>query len=51
MAYHSQTVPLVDYYKKQGLHSKIDASVEPNTVFSSILAVFAQAKKDKVMFV
>lgn len=51
MAYHSQTVPLVDYYKKQGLHSKIDASLEPNTVFSSILAVFAQAKKDKVMFV
>ncbi|XP_071854395.1 adenylate kinase 2, mitochondrial-like isoform X2 [Apostichopus japonicus] len=50
-AYHTQTVPLVDYYKKQGLHAKIDAAREPGSVYSSILAVFAQAKKDKVMFV
>ncbi|XP_071955262.1 adenylate kinase 2, mitochondrial-like isoform X2 [Antedon mediterranea] len=50
-AYHSQTAPLVDYYKKRGIHYAIDASKKPDEVFTSILAVFAKASsKDQVMF-
>ena len=51
-AYHKQTMPLVDYYKKRGIHSRVDASQHADTVFASIQAVFAGAlSKDKVMFV
>lgn len=42
--YHSQTVPVVEYYKKQGIHSKVDAAQAANAVWASILAIFS--KKD-----
>lgn len=52
LAYHKQTVPLVDYYKKRGIHSHVDAAKPADTVFACIQAAFAGAlSKDKVMFV
>ena len=51
-AYHKQTAPLVDYYKKRGIHSRIDASQHADTVFTSIQTVFSGAlSTDKGMFV
>ncbi|XP_072042449.1 adenylate kinase 2, mitochondrial-like isoform X2 [Amphiura filiformis] len=51
-AYHKQTAPLVDYYKKRSIHSRVDAAQHADQVFVSIQAVFAGAlSKDKVMFV
>ena len=44
VTYHAQTSPLVDYYKKRNLHSKIDASMTPNLVYASIQAAFGAAK-------
>ena len=44
-AYHEMTSPLVDYYTKKGLHSAIDASQSPDTVFKSIRDVFQKCRK------
>ena len=41
--YHEQTNPLVDYYSKKGLHTAVDASQKPATVFAAIRQVFAKA--------
>ncbi|XP_006862202.1 PREDICTED: adenylate kinase 2, mitochondrial isoform X3 [Chrysochloris asiatica] len=41
-AYHTQTTPLVDYYRKRGIHCAIDASQTPDVVFASILAAFSK---------
>ncbi|GMM38788.1 adenylate kinase [Saccharomycopsis crataegensis] len=38
--YHKQTEPIVDYYKKTGIWSGIDASQSPSNVWSSILKCF-----------
>jgi adenylate kinase len=38
--YHSQTSPVVAYYKNKGIWSGIDASQEPGQVWKSILKVF-----------
>jgi len=43
-AYHQQTSPLVDYYKKRGLHSRVDAAETPDVVFSNVLKEFEKAK-------
>ncbi|XP_071804627.1 adenylate kinase 2, mitochondrial-like isoform X1 [Asterias amurensis] len=49
--YHKQTAPLTDYYRKKGILDTIDASKAPNTVFTTIQAIFTKAtSKDKVMF-
>lgn len=42
-AYHTQTTPLVEYYRKRGIHSAIDACQTPDVVFASILAAFSKA--------
>lgn len=44
-AYHSQTKPLVEYYKKRGLHSCIDAAESPDVVFRDVLREFERAKQ------
>lgn len=36
-AYHQQTEPIVDFYKKTGIWSGVDASQAPSTVWSDIL--------------
>ncbi|CAH3963675.1 unnamed protein product [Pieris brassicae] len=38
--YHQQTVPLVDYYMRQGLHHRVDASKSAEDVFSKIDNIF-----------
>ncbi|XP_014239331.1 adenylate kinase-like [Cimex lectularius] len=38
--YSSQTKPLVDYYCKQGIHYKIDASKSPQQVYDMIYRIF-----------
>lgn len=44
--YHSQTAPVVDYYRKTGIWKPIDASQEPATVWKSLLNIFdGDAKK------
>ncbi|CAO2589125.1 Adenylate kinase 2, mitochondrial [Lemmus lemmus] len=51
-AYHTQTTPLVEYYRKRGIHCAIDACQTPDVVFASILAAFSKATcKDLVMFI
>lgn len=36
-AYHAQTEPIVDFYKKTGIWAGVDASQPPKTVWSDIL--------------
>ena len=51
-SYHKSTNPLVDYYKKRGILSTVDASLGPAPVFSAITAAFEKAKsKDQVIFI
>lgn len=38
ITYHKQTEPIVDYYKKTGIWSGVDASQKPAKVWSDILA-------------
>ncbi|KAL8380969.1 hypothetical protein RB595_005323 [Gaeumannomyces hyphopodioides] len=38
--YHSQTAPVVEYYRKTGIWKAIDASQEPGTVWKSLLNIF-----------
>ena len=38
--YHSQTTPVVGYYQKTGIWTKIDASKEPGEVWKSMLQIF-----------
>ncbi|CAL4091032.1 unnamed protein product, partial [Meganyctiphanes norvegica] len=45
VAYHTQTSPLVDYYSKKGLHTRVDASKAADEVFKSINTIFENAKK------
>lgn len=40
--YHSQTAPVVDYYKKTGIWSHIDASQKPGKVWDDILKCLNQ---------
>jgi len=42
--YHSLTSPLVEYYKKKGLHNRVDASQQANEVFANIKNIFKGAK-------
>ena len=37
--YHSQTQPLIEYYREQGVLHSVDGTREMNTVFDSICAV------------
>merc|ERR1712209_194582 len=39
-AYHSQTSPLVDYYSNKKIHSAVDASRDPKSIFQGITAIF-----------
>ncbi|XP_026497176.1 adenylate kinase [Vanessa tameamea] len=38
--YHKQTVPLVDYYMRKGLHYRVDAAKSAEDVFSKIDNIF-----------
>ncbi|XP_045776880.1 adenylate kinase [Maniola jurtina] len=38
--YHNQTVPLVDYYMRKGLHYRVDAAKKADDVFKRIDTIF-----------
>lgn len=38
--FHSQTGPVVDYYKKQGIWTAIDAAQSPGVVWESLTKIF-----------
>ncbi|KAI8831916.1 adenylate kinase-domain-containing protein [Chytriomyces cf. hyalinus JEL632] len=42
-SYHKQTVPVVEYYKKQGIWSGVDASQKPEAVWQQLSAIFAKS--------
>jgi adenylate kinase len=42
--YHSQTAPVVDYYKKKGIWRGVDASQEPGQVWQTLLGIFDEKK-------
>ncbi|KAB8339230.1 hypothetical protein FH972_022164 [Carpinus fangiana] len=44
VTYHQQTSPVVGYYQKTGIWTKIDASQEPGQVWKSLLGVFDKEK-------
>lgn len=53
-SYHKQTVPLVDYYKKKGIHYEVDAARPSSEVFNLIDRVFQKCikqRKDQVLFI
>jgi adenylate kinase len=39
-SYHTQTGPVVDYYRKQGIWTTIDAAQSPGVVWESITKIF-----------
>ena len=42
VTYHKQTEPIVEYYKKNGIWSGIDASQKPTKVWDDILKCLGQ---------
>ncbi|TPX33204.1 adenylate kinase [Synchytrium microbalum] len=40
-AYHKQTTPVVDYYRRKGVWHGVDASQKPATVWENLQAIFA----------
>ncbi|KAG0339810.1 adenylate kinase [Podila horticola] len=42
VAYHKQTVPVVEYYKKKGIWSQVDAAQDQKLVWSSLSAIFSK---------
>ena len=38
--YHSQTTPVVDYYRQTGIWKAVDASQQPGQVWSALLNIF-----------
>ena len=40
VTYHAQTNPLVAYYSRKNLHTRLDASQSADTVFAEILLAF-----------
>lgn len=45
VTYHKQTAPVVDYYRKTGIWSGIDASQQPAQVWKSVLGILEANKK------
>ncbi|XP_050548715.1 adenylate kinase [Daktulosphaira vitifoliae] len=54
-SYHKQTTPLIEYYKKKGIHEKVDASKSADDVFKMVENIFLRcslsSNKDRVIFV
>ncbi|ORX45949.1 adenylate kinase [Piromyces finnis] len=44
IAYHKQTVPVADYYKKKGIWRGVDASQPPSAVWAQMQAIFSERK-------
>jgi len=44
ITYYQTTTPVVEYYKKQGIWTQVDAAQKPSAVWNSLLAIFALKK-------
>lgn len=42
--FHTQTGPVVEYYKKQGLWKPIDAAQSPSVVWDNLRQIFAKTQ-------
>ena len=42
--FHSQTGPVVDYYKQKGIWKPIDAAQSPNLVWENLKSILSQSK-------
>ncbi|KAI3646696.1 hypothetical protein MP228_009624 [Amoeboaphelidium protococcarum] len=40
-AFHKQTVPVIDYYKKRGIYARVSADKDADCVWHQILAIFS----------
>lgn len=49
VTYHTQTSPVVGYYKSTGIWKGIDASQEPGQVWKSLLQVFEDNKQPGIL--
>jgi len=47
--YHSQTAPVVEYYRKTGIHTELDASKKPGEVWKDMLNVFDQNRSSTLL--
>lgn len=47
--YHQQTGPVVDYYRKTGIWTPVDAAQSPKLVWGSISTILAGAKDGKAV--
>lgn len=43
-AFHSQTDPVVSYYKKKGIWAGVDAAQSPKVVWENMAKIFSQGK-------
>lgn len=43
--YQTQTAPLIEFYSKLGLHSKVTASVSPAEVYTQVKAILDKSSK------
>ena len=50
-AYHSQTSPLVQYYSSKKIHTAVDASRDPKSIFQGITAIFDGMKGKKLVVI
>jgi len=44
-SYHSQTTPVVGYYKKQGILTTFDATAKPDVVYAHLRSILTGKKK------
>ena len=47
--YHQQTGPVVDYYKKAGIWTPVDAAQSPKLVWGSISTILTGVKEGKMV--
>jgi adenylate kinase len=41
-SYHKQTTPVIEYYKKRGIWSKVNAELAQDVVWYQLLAIFSR---------
>ena len=44
-AYHNQTAPVIDYYKRKGIYSSVDASQPMDIVWTALANIIAKSRK------
>jgi adenylate kinase len=42
-SYHTQTTPVIDYYKKKGIWARANAELSPDIVWYQLLGIFSRS--------